>query len=343
MNGSPARPRHSPRVNDGIMTHAVLVTGAFGNIGSRTVRHLLAAGHRVVAVDLKSAKATAIADSFNGAVEIVWGNICDPNLWPRVLAGIDTVIHLAAIIPPATDRNPDLALAVNQTATIELLKHMEASPTARRLIFASSMVVAGHEQHRRTPPLTVDEAPQPSDLYGRTKTACEQRIRASALDWSILRIAVCPPTRLSFADGNNFEAIFATSASGRMEVVHNDDAAQAFANAVNCDEAIGRILFIGGGESCRSTALQFYNRFFSAIGLRPVRPEVLRPGPPYFFGDWLDTAESQRLLQFQRHSLDDILVEMQHNVGSMRWLLKLVSPLVNVLLERRSPYRARSG
>jgi len=324
------------------MSHSVLVTGAFGNIGSRTVRHLLAAGHRVVAVDLQTRKTAALAASFGGGLEVVWGNICDPSLWPRALSGIDAVVHLAAIIPPATDRNPELATAVNQTATIELVKQMEASPTAKRLIFASSMVVAGHEQHRRTPPLTVDDEPQPTDLYGRTKTECERGIRASSLRWSILRIAVCPTTDLSFKDAGNFEAILDTSASGRVELVHNDDAALAFANAVNCDEAIGRILFIGGGESCRSHALEFYNRVFSAMGLGPLKPEVLRPGPPYFFGDWLDTTESQKLLAFQRHGLEDILAEMKSRIGFRRWILKVLAPLVNPILERRSLHIARN-
>jgi hypothetical protein len=65
---------------------------------------------------------------------------------------------------------------------------------------------------------------------------------------------------------------------------------------VDCDEAIGKILFIGGGESCRCYALEFYNRLFPTMGLGPLKPMVLRPGPPYFFGDWVDTTDSQELL-----------------------------------------------
>src|SRR5215468_1544709 len=189
--------------------------------------------------------------------------------------------------------------ALNQTATAELVEQMETSPSARRLIFASSVAVAGHEQHRRTPPLEAGEEPRPTNLYGRTKAECERRIRVSSLAWSILRIAVCPTTDHSFRDPG-FELIFDTSASGRIEVVHSDDAALAFANAVRCDAAIGKILFIGGGERCRSYALAFYNRVFAAMGLLPLAPEALRPGPPCFFGDWLDTAKSQELLSFQR-------------------------------------------
>ena len=324
-----------------VVSHSVLITGAFGNIGSRTVRHLLAAGHRVVALDLRTRKTEAVAATFAGALETVWGNICDPNLWPRVLSDIDTVVHLAAIIPPAADRNPELTNTVNQTATTELLKQMEASPLARRLIFASSMAVAGLEQQRRTPPLRADEEMRPTDLYGRTKAECERHIRASSLRWSILRIAACPPTDLSFKDVDSFEVIFDTSASGRVEVVHNDDAALAFANAVTSDGAIGKVLLIGGGESCRSYALPFYNRMFSTVGLGPLNPTVLRPGPPHFFGDWLDTSESQKLLAFQCHSMDDIFADLEAKVGFKRLLLKIVAPLVNLILERRSPHRTR--
>jgi nucleoside-diphosphate-sugar epimerase len=157
-----------------------------------------------------------------------------------------------------------------------------------------------------------------------------------------LRIAGCPPTDLSLKDADNLEIIFDTSANGRIEVVHNDDAALAFANAANCDEAIGKILFVGGGKNCQSLVLDFYNRMFDSMGLRPLKPEMLRPGPFYFFGDWLDTTESQQLLAFQRHNLDNIFAELKANIGFRRWLLKIISPLVSWLLERRSQQRARA-
>lgn len=324
------------------MSHSVLVTGAFGNIGSRVVRHLLAAGHRVVAVDLKTPKTEELAATFGGAIELIWGNICDPTLWPRALMGIDVVVHMAAIIPPAADRNRELTLAVNQTATLELLKSMEMSTTAKRLVFASSMTVAGHEQDRRTPPLKVEDEMQPTDLYGETKAECERRIRASSLRWTILRVAACPPTEMSFSGGaGSIDVIFETSPNGRIEVVHNDDAALAFANAVSCDAATGKVLFVGGGESCRTYTLDFYNRVLGATGLGPLRPTAFRPGPPYFYGDWLDTAESQRLLGFQLHSIDDIVADLKASAGFKRRLLKLFAPLVNRMLERRSPYRAQ--
>ncbi|HSW13775.1 MAG TPA: NAD(P)-dependent oxidoreductase [Solimonas sp.] len=323
------------------MPQTVLVTGAFGNVGSSTVRHLLSSGHKVVAVDLRSARTEAVAGRYGDSIKVVWGNICDQTLWGPALDGVDAVIHLAALLPPATERSTELTEAVNLTATLGLIRQMELSPTARRLVFASSMVVAGHEQHRREPPLRVEEPPQPADAYGRSKTECERHIRDSGLRWSILRLAVCPPAALSLKDADGFNNIFDTSASGRIEMVHTDDAGRAFANAATCDEAIGRTLYIGGGLRCRSHVLDFYNRMFAAMGLGPLDPRALRPGPPRFFGDWVDTDESQRLLDFQRHSLDDILHELRVSLGPARWLLKAASPLAGWFIARRSPHFPR--
>lgn len=319
----------------------VLVTGAFGNVGSSTLRHLIASGHRVVAVDLKSARTAKIAATFGLRIRVVWGDIRDPALWQGALDGVDTVIHLAAMMPPATERAPEAARAVNVDATTQLIGSMEASPTARRIVFASSMGVAGCEQFRRTPPLRADEPPQPMDVYGRSKVECEQNIQASRLRWTILRLAACPPIGLSLKDAGGFELIFETSANGRIEIVHSDDAGLAFANAASCDEAIGRILMIGGGERCRTQVLAFYDRVFTTMGLRPLDPRVLRPGPQHFFGDWVDTQESQRLLQFQRHGIDDFLAEVRTNLGPGRWVLKACAPLASRMIARRSPHFAK--
>lgn len=326
------------------MKKTTIVTGALGRVGKRTVKHLLAAGHQVIAVDIDSKRARASAkklgftDSANRNIEMYWGNICETSLWPKLLEKADTVIHLAAIIPPLVDQNPTLAIAVNQTATETLVRAMENCNGAKRLIFASSMVVAGHEQHLRKPPLNTEEVPRPSDLYGKTKAAAESKIQQSNLNWSILRLGVVVPARLGMADIGSMDAMFDASATGRIEVVHEDDAGLAFANAVNCQEAIGRILFVGGGAQCQSHVLEFYSRFLDCAGIGPLSADSLRPGEAYFYGDWLDTTESQQLLNFQRHTLDDLLASIRRDIGILRIPLKLMSPLFNRVLANRSPY-----
>ena len=154
-------------------------------------------------------------------------------------------MHLAAIVPPPVDRAPDLARRVNVDATRSLIAQMEASPTARRLVFASSQGVFGDVQDRE-PPLRVDTPVSPTDEYGRHKVACEQAIRQSRLQWSILRLAAVTPIHLLAQDPS---IIFEFSPDARFEFIHPADAGTAFARAVACEEAIGKILYIGGGEN----------------------------------------------------------------------------------------------
>src|SRR6185312_14734076 len=119
----------------------VLLTGALGNIGLSTMEALLVEGHEVVAFDLESRRARKLAAAFDGRAQFVWGDITRPESIATALRGVDAVIHLAAIIPPQTDRAPELARKVNLDATRSLIAQMEASATAKRLVFASSQGV----------------------------------------------------------------------------------------------------------------------------------------------------------------------------------------------------------
>ena len=105
----------------------IVVTGGTGFLGGAVVSELERAGARVIGLgsahyDLRD---RAAVDGMLAATRP------------------DAVIHLAAMMPPATERMPAAAQAVNVDATVGLVRAMEASHTAARLVFASSMVVAG--------------------------------------------------------------------------------------------------------------------------------------------------------------------------------------------------------
>jgi nucleoside-diphosphate-sugar epimerase len=313
----------------------VLVTGALGNIGGHTVRALLEEGHDVVAFDLESTRARRLAARLGGRVHVRFGDVTDPGAVRAALDGVDAVVHLAAIVNP--ERAPELARRVNVDATRGLIAQMEASPTARRLVFASSQAVFGDVQDRE-PPLRVDAPVSPTDEYGRHKVECEEAVRQSRLQWSILRLAGAPPIRL-IGYAHDPAILFAFSPDARFEYIHPADAGTAFARAVACEEAIAKVLNVGGGEKCRVTHREFCNELMDAMGIAPLPAEAfVRSEVRRFFGDWLDTEESERLLRYQKRGLNELKADMRADLGALVPLIRLLRPLVTRFVLRASPY-----
>jgi nucleoside-diphosphate-sugar epimerase len=313
----------------------VLLTGALGNIGSNTVDALLAEGHDVIAFDLESRRARKLASRLDKRVHVTWGDITDQASVRLALDGMDAVVHLAAIVNP--ERAPDLARHVNVDATRSLIALMQASPTARRLVFASSMGIFGDIQDRE-PPLRVDTPACPTSEYGRHKLECEEAIRQSGLQWSILRLVGVPPIRL-IGYGYEPRILFDFSGNARFEFIHPADAGTAFARAVACEHSIGKILNIGGGEKCRMTHHVFCNEMMSAIGIGPLPAEAfVRTEVRRFFGDWMDTEESQRLLRYQRRGLGELKADMRRDLGAIAPLIRLLRPVITRFVVRSSPY-----
>jgi nucleoside-diphosphate-sugar epimerase len=313
----------------------VLVTGALGNIGAHTVHALLEEGHDVVAFDLESPRARKLAARLGGRVHVRWGDITGPASVRGALDGVDAVVHLAAIVNP--DSAPELARRVNVDATRSLIAQMEASPTARRLVFASSQGVFGDVQDRE-PPLRVDTPVSPTNEYGRHKVACEEAIRQSRLQWSILRLAGAPPIRL-VGYAHDPAILFEFSPDARFEYIHPADAGTAFARAVACEDAIAKVLNIGGGERCRTTHREFCNELMGAMGIGSLPAEAfVRTEARRFFGDWLDTEESERLLQYQKRGLTELKADMRTDLGALVPLIRLLRPLVTWFVLRGSPY-----
>ena len=313
----------------------VLVTGALGNIGSHTVGALLEERHAVVAFDLESPRARKLADRLDERVHVRWGDVTDAPSMRAALDGVDAVVHLAAILTP--ERAPELARRVNVDATRSMIAQMEASPTARRLVYASSQGIFGDVQDRE-PPLRADTPVSPTDEYGRHKVACEEAIRASRLRWSILRLGAAPPIRLT-GWSHDPTILFEFSPDARFEFVHPADAGMAFARAVACEETIGRILYVGGGAKCRTTHREFCNELMNAMGIGALPAEAfVRTTVRRFFGDWLDTEESQRLLRYQTRGLSEVKADMRKDLGAIVPLVRLLRPLATWYVARSSPY-----
>ncbi len=314
----------------------VLLTGAFGNVGLSTLEELLRQGHRVRCFDLKTRANEKAARRFRGRIEVRWGDLRRPEEVAAAVQGQDVVIHLAFIIPRLSatgfecEEHPDWAWEINVGGTRNLIEAMEAQPRPPRLLFASSYHIYGRTQHL-PPPRTAADPVQPIEHYARHKVECEAMIKASSLEWAILRLAASLPIAMKLSPG-----MFDVPLYNRMEYVHTRDVGLAFANAVSCPEVWGKVLLIGGGPRCRYTYEEIARRVLDGLGVGMLPPEAFTAVP--FPTDWVDTTESQRLLRYQRHTLDDYVRDMQARLGYRRHLIRAFRPLVRSLLLKQSPY-----
>ncbi|GAA1027071.1 NAD(P)-dependent oxidoreductase [Virgisporangium ochraceum] len=304
----------------------LMLTGATGNVGSRTLPALLAAGHDVRCLIPDTPAQRRAARRLPRDAELRWGDVRDAAAVRDACEGVEAVVHLAAVIPPTSEEQPDLAREVNVGGTVNVVA---ARP--QRLLFASTLDVHGRTQDR-PPPRRVDDPLVATDAYTAHKIECENLVRDSDLEWCILRLADVPV----LGPRPPHPIMFEIGLDNRIESVHVADVATAITNALHTPAAWGRTLFIGGGPTCQLTYREFLTRMLAASGLPPLPDSAFSTAE--YVTDWLDTVDSEALLQYQRHTFDDILTAVRAGLGWRRYLARLASPIVRASLLRMSPY-----
>lgn len=131
---------------------SVLITGGAGFIGSHLADHLLASGHVVRALDDLSpqvhGEGRARPAYLDREVELVVGDVRDPEAVRRALRGIDAVVHLAAAVGVGQSMyEVDRYVSVNGHGTAVLLQALAERPV-ERLVVASSMSLYGEGLYR---------------------------------------------------------------------------------------------------------------------------------------------------------------------------------------------------
>jgi nucleoside-diphosphate-sugar epimerase len=153
-----------------------LVTGGTGFIGAGLVKGLLAAGARVRSLDNDSRGSAAKLGDAARHVELVTGDIRDPETVARAVQGVDGVCHLAYV--NGTEffyTKPELILEVAVKGMMNVLDACRRH-AVRELVLASSSEV--YQTPPKVPtdesaPLSVPDVLNPRYSYGGGKIICE--------------------------------------------------------------------------------------------------------------------------------------------------------------------------
>ena len=132
------------------MAGRTLVTGGAGFIGSHLVSRLVNEGVEVVVVDsLEPQVHGGTPPDLPAGVTFLEGDVGNPELVEQALAGVDSVVHLAAAVGVGQSMYEiERYVDVNTAATAGFLERLvNASPRPTRLVVASSMSIYGEGEY----------------------------------------------------------------------------------------------------------------------------------------------------------------------------------------------------
>jgi dTDP-L-rhamnose 4-epimerase len=136
------------------VSEIVLVTGGAGFIGSHLADELLAAGYGVRALDNLVEQVHGKAERpeyLNRDVELIAGDVRDPEVVRKALDGVGAVFHLAARVGVGQSMYQPAEYAGANTAGTGVLLEALLDHPVRKLVVASSMSVYGEGAYEPAP------------------------------------------------------------------------------------------------------------------------------------------------------------------------------------------------
>ena len=232
----------------------IFVTGGTGFVGGHVVRELRSRGLPVRCLVRNRSKGPA-AD-----VELVEGDVTDPESLRRGVAGCDTVIHLVAI----------------RQGSEEQFRRIMVEGT-RSLLAAAGEAGVGRFVHMSA--LGTNEQTKDAVPYYRAKWDDEQLVQSSGIPYVIFRPSFVfgpdggiLPTFTKLARLTPVTPIIG-SGKQRIQPIWADDVAAYFAEATSRPDVTGRLFELGGPDAV--TWNEFWERLKRVRGLR--RPSLHVP------------------------------------------------------------------
>lgn len=290
------------------MKGPVLITGGAGSVGRCVAQRLCEQDYTVRVFDLPQMDYTGLEGE--KGIEVIRGDLTKSEDVESAVQGAGAVIHLAALLPPGSEKNRDLTFAVNVEGTARLAEALKQASPGASFVFSSSVSTYG-DTTGQTPPITVDTPQYALDIYADSKIASEKSLMASYPEAVILRISgisvpviQSPPEVWPFMEDQ------------RIDFIHRDDVVSALCAAINEPGAKGQVFNIAGDESWNTTGGAYVKDYFDLLGV-PIEEARFMETPGWC--DWYDTRASQEILKYQntpyRAYLDQLRSQIEEMMG----------------------------
>lgn len=272
----------------------IFIAGGTGFVGGHLTRELINRGHEL---RLLVHRRGPVAEG----VEQIEGDVTHLEGFEWGVKGCEAVINLVGIIREFPARG----------VTFERL-HVQA--TANMLAAAKKAGVRRYLQMS-----ALGTRPNAVSLYHKTKFRAEELVRASGLEWSIMRPSLIFGPKDAFinmlANQLRLAPVMPVIGDGRyrLQPIHADDAARCFALALELPETVGQCYEICGND--RLSYVEVLDAVAAAMGKSaPIKPHaplgLMRLVIPVM----------QRFPQFPI-TMDQLQMLIEENICDGRWKL----------------------
>jgi NAD dependent epimerase/dehydratase len=304
----------------------VLVTGAGGFIGGHLVEELVRQGEEVRAfVRYNSRDERGLLEDLpkeiQNQIEIVPGDLKDPDGVKKAVKGCTKIFHLGALIAiPYSYVHPFNFVQTNVIGTAHLLNACLENSDVEKIIHTSTSEVYGTAQY-----IPIDEKHplQAQSPYAASKIAADKLAESYNLSFG-LPIATIRPFN-TFGPRQSLRAIIPTIISQaiydnkiqlgnikpRRDFLFVKDTVRGFLQVEKCGGAVGKVVNIGSETDISIEELA--TKIFDLMGKKEeieVENQRIRPEKSEVMQLLSDTRLAQKLFQWaSRYTLEDGLKE----------------------------------
>jgi len=255
----------------------ILITGGAGYIGSELTDYMLKAGHSVVVIDnLMYDPTSLLRYTHDNNFRFIKGDVRNQKLLSEELKKADVIIPLAALVGfPLCDKDPRAAEEINYEHVAFLANN---KTDGQKIIYPCTNSGYGTSNE-----VCTEESPlNPVSLYGRTKVAAEDAVRAVDNFVTFRLATVFGPASRMRTDllVNNFvlkslreRVLVLYECEFMRNYVHIHDVCRAFMFVLNNWEKCKNETYNVGNDDVNMNKLQLAEKISEHIPLEIIKAE----------------------------------------------------------------------